>query len=92
MLSGIFVVRKLAIRADSAVSFQPVESNGRLDARGAELVWKPDFRLQITNHRLPFTPQTGGIAQLVERQLCKLDVRGSNPLASTPPFCAASDW
>jgi hypothetical protein len=26
----------------------------------------------------------GGIAQLVERQLCKLDVRGSNPLASTP--------
>ncbi len=25
----------------------------------------------------------GGIAQLVERQLCKLDVRGSNPLAST---------
>ena len=25
---------------------------------------------------------TGGIAQLVERQLCKLDVRGSNPLAS----------
>ena len=27
---------------------------------------------------LPF----GGIAQLVERQLCKLDVSGSNPLAS----------
>jgi hypothetical protein len=26
--------------------------------------------------------QNGGIAQLVERQLCKLDVRGSNPLAS----------
>ena len=25
----------------------------------------------------------GGIAQLVERQLCKLDVRGSSPLAST---------
>ena len=25
----------------------------------------------------------GGIAQLVERQLCKLDVRGSNPLASS---------
>ena len=25
---------------------------------------------------------SGGIAQLVERQLCKLDVRGSNPLAS----------
>ena len=25
----------------------------------------------------------GGIAQLVERQLCKLDVTGSNPVAST---------
>jgi hypothetical protein len=32
--------------------------------------------------RIPI-PCTGGIAQLVERQLCKLDVRGSNPLAST---------
>lgn len=36
----------------------------------------------------PRTPEPvpelfGGIAQLVERQLCKLDVRGSNPLAST---------
>ena len=28
----------------------------------------------------------GGIAQLVERQLCKLDVRGSNPLASKWSF------
>ena len=27
--------------------------------------------------------EIGGIAQLVERQLCKLDVRGSTPLAST---------
>lgn len=27
----------------------------------------------------------GGIAQLVERQLCKLDVRGSSPRASTMP-------
>jgi hypothetical protein len=26
--------------------------------------------------------RNGGIAQLVERQLCKLEVRGSNPLAS----------
>ena len=37
---------------------------------------------QITFWQL--TPSNGGIAQLVERQLCKLDVRGSNPLASTP--------
>ena len=31
-----------------------------------------------------YTPPSffGGIAQLVERQLCKLEVRGSNPLAS----------
>jgi hypothetical protein len=28
----------------------------------------------------------GGIAQLVERQLCKLEVRGSNPLASNSIF------
>src|SRR6266496_6435394 len=28
----------------------------------------------------------GGIAQLVERQLCKLEVRGSNPLASSPEY------
>jgi hypothetical protein len=27
--------------------------------------------------------QSGGIAQLVERQLCKLEVTGSNPVAST---------
>ena len=27
--------------------------------------------------------ETGGIAQLVERQLCKLEVTGSNPVAST---------
>jgi hypothetical protein len=32
-----------------------------------------------TNYSQPFS---GGIAQLVERQLCKLEVRGSNPLAS----------
>ena len=43
----------------------------------------PDFRLQsaIANLHSPVLP-CGGIAQLVERQLCKLDVRGSNPLAS----------
>ena len=34
----------------------------------------------------------GGIAQLGERQLCKLEVRGSNPLASTIlRSCGASD-
>ena len=41
-----------------------------------------------TRARLPEShfPSKGGIAQLVERQLCKLDVRGSNPLASTCRF------
>jgi hypothetical protein len=41
-------------------------------------------RLHFGHHHLPFPiPETGGIAQLVERQLCKLEVRGSNPLASS---------
>src|SRR5207237_33204 len=38
-----------------------------------------DF-LSTLNHQL--RTFEGGIAQLVERQLCKLEVRGSNPLAS----------
>ena len=35
-------------------------------------------QLSTINYQL----SSGGIAQLVERQLCKLEVRGSNPLAS----------
>ena len=31
----------------------------------------------------PGTKDHGGIAQLVERQLCKLEVTGSSPVAST---------
>ncbi len=39
--------------------------------------------LEIANLQSTFhNPSSGGIAQLVERQLCKLEVRGSNPLAS----------
>ncbi len=38
--------------------------------------------LQSAIHNLDSTIHRGGIAQLVERQLCKLEVRGSNPLAS----------
>ena len=34
----------------------------------------------------------GGIAQLVERQLCKLDVWGSNPHASTTTFINDGIW
>ena len=34
----------------------------------------------------PRGPPTGGMAQLVERLLCKQDVAGSNPAASTNPL------
>jgi hypothetical protein len=40
--------------------------------------------LAIENRQSKFEICCGGIAQLVERQLCKLEVRGSNPLASSP--------
>ena len=40
------------------------------------------FFLAIENRQSKFETSCGGIAQLVERQLCKLEVRGSNPLAS----------
>jgi hypothetical protein len=39
--------------------------------------------LAIANPESTFGNSFGGIAQLVERQLCKLEVRGSNPLASS---------
>ena len=38
------------------------------------------------------SPLCGGIAQLVERQLCKLDVGGSNPPASTISSFQFSDF
>jgi hypothetical protein len=38
--------------------------------------------LPIRNPQPKIRNRNGGIAQLVERQLCKLEVRGSNPLAS----------
>src|SRR5437016_12707664 len=41
------------------------------------------FFLAIENRQSKFGNSCGGIAQLVERQLCKLEVRGSNPLASS---------
>ena len=43
----------------------------------------PIHQLQFSIlHLQSQSSKSGGIAQLVERQLCKLDVRGSNPLAS----------
>ena len=50
-----------------------------------------DGALHFPIFHLPFhLPFCGGIAQLVERQLCKLDVRGSNPLASISPEMEAT--
>ncbi len=42
-----------------------------------------DVRDDLFSDRTEMESLTGGIAQLVERQLCKLDVRGSSPRAST---------
>ena len=42
----------------------------------------PPPRLQFPVRQSTIRSSRGGIAQLVERQLCKLEVRGSNPLAS----------
>ena len=56
---------------------------GRLPATAG---WQPALpRLQSPIYHLPSSifDFLGGIAQLVERQLCKLEVRGSNPLASS---------
>ncbi len=43
-------------------------------------------RREAPGHASRETPRAGGIAQLVERQLCKLDAAGSSPAASTIPF------
>src|SRR5512132_2307639 len=40
------------------------------------------YFLEIEKRKSTLRNSCGGIAQLVERQLCKLEVRGSNPLAS----------
>ena len=42
----------------------------------------PPPRFAIRDRQSKLDDSQGGIAQLVERQLCKLEVRGSNPLAS----------
>ena len=39
--------------------------------------------MQSATDKLHSAVLSGGIAQLVERQLCKLEIRGSNPLASS---------
>src|SRR3954462_16009543 len=70
-----------AIDLDLTKGWRPAISAQFRSGQGGS--WMP-LDLQSTVHQLHSeTSPTGGIAQLVERQLCKLDVRGSNPLAST---------
>ncbi len=49
--------------------------------RGCAPLCAPLFAIRDPQSKLDNSQ--GGIAQLVERQLCKLEVRGSNPLASS---------
>ena len=49
---------------------------------------RPDRK--APEHASRETSRAGGIAQLVERQLCKLDAAGSNPAASTNVLGASS--
>src|SRR5207302_6570947 len=65
-------------------------ANPRRVRQHARRVRYPHCAPQIAIFHLPSTIFNlrflGGIAQLVERQLCKLEVRGSNPLASKMKF------
>src|SRR4051794_28146927 len=49
------------------------------------------MRRSAVRIRLPPPLEKGGIAQLVEHLLCKQDVSGSNPLASTPSGAAGTN-
>jgi hypothetical protein len=52
-----------------------LKESGNQESGKEDLIFS---QLSTINYKL----SGGGIAQLVERQLCKLEVRGSNPLAS----------
>ncbi len=54
----------------------------RLGDRAPQIDADIGRRFAIRNPQSKIDNSQGGIAQLVERQLCKLEVRGSNPLAS----------
>jgi hypothetical protein len=68
------------------------KSSRTRDGRAPRInIWRSQTAATGALIAFPHLPSTifhlrfsGGIAQLVERQLCKLDVRGSNPLASSP--------
>ena len=50
------------------------------------------MNLKVVSSTLTRCTPHGGIAQLVERLLCKQEVSGSNPLASTPKFLSLKIW
>ena len=57
------------------------------DGGGIRVRWQPG-RAFVS---FWFNQQEGGVAQLVEHQLCKLGVAGSNPVASTNDFTPMLD-
>src|SRR2546425_9377112 len=59
----------------TAFFFSPKGESGNQELRKREFDFPSTLHHQLSTF-------CGGIAQLVERQLCKLEVRGSNPLAS----------
>src|SRR5205807_2125960 len=70
------LIKCLSRRNSAPGSGRFKQSNQETRNAGKENLIFP--QLSTINYQLFF----GGIAQLVERQLCKLEVRGSNPLAS----------
>ena len=71
---------------------------GQMDQNIAQIAPLPDRRIRLagyfemgghglwgpgSRHRIGRTKVAGGIAQLVEHELCKLGATGSNPVAST---------
>jgi hypothetical protein len=78
---------KVAIRyfsspQQAALSFRPNWRISHYLPAIAALDLLPSVIFAIRNPQFTIDNSQGGIAQLVERQLCKLEVRGSNPLAS----------
>jgi hypothetical protein len=83
------VIHKIAIRLRLCRTCDNPDADGQQTSRGCEKDdrGKPAHSLMfaIRDPQSTIDNSTGGIAQLVERQLCKLEVRGSNPLASNSP-------
>src|SRR5437667_12798657 len=80
--------RKIGIRHSDFVATGDVADIARpllrrLGDRAPQIDADIGRRFAIRNPQSKIDNSQGGIAQLVERQLCKLEVRGSNPLASS---------